>query len=270
MLKDPLGDKMNSDAGIALGAYTNDPDMIELMAHIGFDWVLIDQMFTANDWSKTELLIRTAEAAGITPTVRLQAYPWLGYDNRIARDLARAAGIGAKYVRMSVSNMQEVKECAIVARDWHKKPMHIHPFNSLEEWEAGSKKIADGMCIWPLAETKEVLESYREIMAVPEVKIFTMGTTDGSRMLSKGEKPNWYHPELWKLIDEAVAWGKKTGTVVGSNTSYAYDLTEIKKRILKLSEHGVRVILVQGAPFLFQIAIGQFLRDVKAELPAGS
>lgn len=67
MLKDPLGDKIASPSGIALGAWTSDPDMIELLAYLGFDWVMIDLMFTGTDWSRAEMLIRTAEAAGITP-----------------------------------------------------------------------------------------------------------------------------------------------------------------------------------------------------------
>ncbi len=71
-------------------------------------------------------------------------------------------------------------------------------------------------------------------------------------------------------MDKAVACANKHGKVIGSNTSYAYDLVEFKKRVVKLAEHGVRVILCQTAPFLFQVAIGQFLRDVKAELPIGA
>jgi HpcH/HpaI aldolase/citrate lyase family len=269
MLKDPLGDKIASPDGVALGAWTSDPDMIELLAHIGFDWVMIDQMFTGNDWAKTELLIRTAEAAGITPTVRLQAFPWLGHDTRLARDLGRAAGMGAKYIRMSVSCLQEMKECALVARDYHKKPMHIWHFEHSDKTGQTGRREKDATCLWPLAETPEVIDAYRDIIAMPEVKIFGFAMGDASRSIAKSDKPDFYNATLWKRIDEAVTFGRQHGTVIGANTSYAPDLAEMGRRTRFLGEHGVRVIMLQGAPFLLQIAIAPFLRDLRAELPGG-
>jgi 2-keto-3-deoxy-L-rhamnonate aldolase RhmA len=266
MLKDPLGDKLATKQGVAIGAWCSDPDMIELMAYVGFDWVMIDQMFTANDWAKTELLIRTAEAAGITPAVRLQAFPWLGNDPALPRNLGRVGGIGAKYVRMSVASLEEAKHCAMVARDWHKKLMHIYRFSTDADREPPDR---DTTCLWPLAETAEVMDSYREIMALPEVKIFGFGMGDASRSVARTGKADFHHPLLWQRIDEAVAFGKQCGTVVGANTSFAPDLNETRKRAAKLAEHGVRVIMVQGAPFLFQIAITPFLRDLRAEIDAG-
>lgn len=267
MLKDPLGDKLATADGVAIGAWCSDPDMIELMAYVGFDWVMIDQMFTANDWTKTELLIRTAEAAGITPAVRLQAFPWLGDDPAIPRNLGRIAGIGAKYVRMSVASLEEAKRCAVVARDWHKKPMHIYKFKTDFKTDADQGKPAqDATCLWPLAETLEVMESYREIMALPEVKIFGFGMGDASRTLAKTDRPDFYNAALWQRIDQAVEFGRTCGTVVGANTSYAPTLPEIGKRAAKLAQHGVRVIMVQGTPFLFQVAVTPFLKDLRAEI----
>ena len=139
MLRDPLGEKIAAPTGVALGGWCSDPDMVELMAYMGFDWVMFDQMFTSSDWGKIEHLIRTAEAAGITPAVRLQAFPWLGHDPSLARNLGRVAGIGAKYVRMSVSSLREMEECARVARNWHKKPMHLYHFKSPHPATDGDK-----------------------------------------------------------------------------------------------------------------------------------
>ena len=51
----------------ALGITIADVQMVELAAHLGFDWFMIDQMFTSNDWGKTQDLVRAGEAYGITP-----------------------------------------------------------------------------------------------------------------------------------------------------------------------------------------------------------
>jgi 2-keto-3-deoxy-L-rhamnonate aldolase RhmA len=52
--------------------------MVELAAFLGLDWFMIDMMFTVLDFGRTQLLIRTGEAAEITPVVRVQSNPWLG------------------------------------------------------------------------------------------------------------------------------------------------------------------------------------------------
>jgi HpcH/HpaI aldolase/citrate lyase family len=262
MLKDPLGEKLASKKGIALGGWTSDPDMVELMAYMGFDWVMFDMMFTSMDWAKVELLIRTAEAAGITPAVRLPAFPWLGNDPAVARNLGRLNGIGAKYVRISAANMDEMRECARVAQDWHKKLMHIYKFRS----PTGERSDDDRTMLWPLAETADMIKSYKEIIALPEVKIFGFGMGDASMTLAGSDKPDFYFPALWSYIDDAVAYAGQHDAVIGCNTSYAPTLAEMNKRAVKAAEHGVRVIMLQGAPFLFQIAIAPFLKDVRDQI----
>ena len=65
MTRNPLLENMKSDK-TSLGLYVNSPDMVELCSHLGFDWFMIDQMFTGLDWGKTQEMIRTGEAAGIS------------------------------------------------------------------------------------------------------------------------------------------------------------------------------------------------------------
>lgn len=45
MLKNSLLEKINAGK-VALGMRINDPEMVELCAHLGFDWFMLDQMFT--------------------------------------------------------------------------------------------------------------------------------------------------------------------------------------------------------------------------------
>jgi lactam utilization protein B len=87
--------------------------------------------------------------------------------------------------------------------------------------------------------------------------------TDASRVLTGSHRPDWYNPKLWDYVDRAVELGKEHGVVVGANTSYAYDLDELGRRVEILAEHGVRMIMAQGAPFIFQLAATKFLADLK-------
>lgn len=262
MLKNPLLEKIQNGK-TALGLWVNSTDMVELCGHMGFDWAGFDQMFTGFDWAKTEELIRAAEAAGITPVVRVQSNPWIGYDHRIAVDVTRAEGIGAQFVLISYSCKKEIEECVEVSKDWHRR-WWIHPFDDFEEWDSKIGKMERQTYVIPHIESKAV-EELEETLNIPGLKMFFFAMTDLSKVIANSPKPNWYHPKLWEYVNKAVEIGKKKGIVIGANTSYCYDMEEMRKRVKKLHDAGVRFIMIQGASFLFQVAIGQFLKAAKKD-----
>jgi 2-keto-3-deoxy-L-rhamnonate aldolase RhmA len=265
MRTNPLLEKLR-DGETSLGLYVNSPDMVELCGFLGFDWFMIDQMWTSNDWQKTEELVRAGEASGITPVVRVQSYPWLGHDRRVSVDVARALGIGAQFVLVSHSGKEEIEECLEAARSWHTRIMTIHPYRDFSEWDTVLEQQKGQTYVIPQPETRPALDSLEEVIANPEVRLVFIAMTDASRVLTGSHTPDFYHPALWDYVDRAVALGKEHGVVVGANTSYAYSLDEIAKRARLLHEHGVRVIMLQGAPFLFQIAMTEFLRQLQPSL----
>ena len=97
MAENRLRNAVNSGR-TALGVWANDPETVELCAFMGFDWIMIDMMFTGMDFRDVQTMIRTCQGAGITPVVRMQMNPWHGYDAHMAVDLSRIQGIGAEYV----------------------------------------------------------------------------------------------------------------------------------------------------------------------------
>ncbi len=115
----------------------------------------------------------------------------------------------------------------------------------------------------PQPETPGALEDLEAIIAEPGIRIVFIAMTDASRVLTQSHTPDWYHPGLWEYVDRAVALGKEHGVTIGANTSYAYSLDELKNRIRVLDEHGVRMIMVQSANFLYQVAMTDFLRDLR-------
>ncbi len=264
-MTNPLLDKLQSGK-TALGLYINSTDMVDLCGHLGLDWFMIDQMFTANDWSKTETLMYAGESAGITPVVRVQANPWLGYDHRIAVDVSRALGIGLQFVLVSNSNMQEIHECVEVSKDWHRKALSIHPYSSFDEWGEVHERTVEQTFVIPQPETKQALDDIETMIKTPGVKAVFIAMTDASRVLTDSHQPDFYDPRLWEYVDKAVALGREHGVAIGANTSYAYSMVEIRKRIEHLQEHGVRMIMAQGANFLFQVAMTELMRELEPAL----
>jgi 4-hydroxy-2-oxoheptanedioate aldolase len=250
----------------ALGLYVNSPDMVDLCGHLGLDWFMIDQMFTANDWGKTEALMHTGEGAGITPVVRVQSNPWLGYDHRIAIDVSRALGLGLQCVLISNSEMREIEECLEVSKDWHRKALTIHPYDSFEDWDAVHDQTVEETYVIPQPETKQALDDIETMIKTPGIKAVFIAMTDASRVITQSHRPDFYDPRLWDYVDRAVELGREHGVAIGANTSYAYSMTEIRKRIEHLQEHGVRMIMAQGANFLFQVAMTELIRELEPML----
>lgn len=267
MHTDRLGDVLMSGKP-AIGIYIAEPNMVELAAHLGFDWFMIDLMFTSTDWGKLEYLMRTGEANEITPVVRVQSNPWLGYDHRVAVDVSRILGLGFQYVMVSNSGKREMEECAIVSREWHRRNSVVHPFGDFDEWEPGSAALAKRTHVFPQPETVQALRELQETVSIPEIDSAFIAMTDASKALTgvdrPAAKPDWYTKALWELVDEMVSATKARGGFLGANTSYAYDMREMTRRVERLHEHGVQMIMAQGATFLFQVAIGAFLREVHA------
>lgn len=264
MVKNPLLEKFKTKK-TAIGLWINEPEMVELCAYLGFDWFMIDQMFTGIDWGKTQEMIRAGEAAGITPMVRVQSNPWLGYDHRICVDVTRAQGIGAQFIRLSFSCKKEIEEALIVAKDWHRKALYIHPFKD-KEWDKKTDEMVETTFIQPSAESEGALADLEEVLDMPGLKTFNIAMTDASKIITGSKKPDWYHPKLWEYVAKAVKISERKGIMVAAGTSYAYTMKEMRERVKRLHEAGVKMILAQGAPFLFQVAIGEFLEGVKADL----
>jgi 4-hydroxy-2-oxoheptanedioate aldolase len=250
----------------ALGLYVNSSDMVDLCGHLGFDWFMIDQMFTGNDWAKTETLMHVGEAAGIAPVVRVQSNPWLGYDHRIAVDVSRALGVGLQFVLVSNSGMKEIEECVEVSRDWHRKALTIHPYSSFEEWTAVHDRTVEDTYVIPQPETRRALDDVEAMIRLPGIKAVFIAMTDASRVITGSHRPDFYDARLWEYVDRAVELGREHGVVIGANTSYAYSLVEMRKRVEHLQEHGVQMIMAQGANTLFQVAMSEFLRELQPAL----
>lgn len=265
MERSPLHEKLESGK-TALGLYINSPDMVELCGVLGFDWFFIDQMWTGHDWSRTEELIRAGEAAGITPAVRVQSEPWLGYDRRVSVEVARACGIGAQFVIVSHSGQKEIEECLEAGKGWHKRIMTVHPYKSFDEWDSVLTEQLGQTFVIPQPETADALETLPAVMEHPDVKLVFIAMTDASRILTGKHTPDFDHPALWKYVDKIVALGREHNVTVAANTSYTYTLEDVADRAARLHEHGVRMIMVQGAPFLFQIAMNQWLGDLLPRL----
>ena len=228
--RDPLGEKTRQGKP-AIGLFINDPDMVELCGYIGFDWFMIDQMYSTNDWGRTQNLIRAGEAVGITPVVRVHSNPWLGDDPHVPANVARALALGARYVLVSNRGRRDIETCIKAIHDWHRRVMVLNPFVGLSagELERQMQQVADETFVIPQPECRSALDEALETLAIPEVRMLFVATGDASRELSDTGSWDWYHPKLRALIESLVEAGKRKGAVIGASTGSGQDLAELAK-----------------------------------------
>jgi 4-hydroxy-2-oxoheptanedioate aldolase len=126
--------------------------------------------------------------------------------------------------------------------------------------------MAEATYIIPHIESQGAIDDFDKILELPDLKMFFFAMTDLSKVLTGSKKPDFNNPELWRLVEKAVRRCRDRGILVGANTSYAYTMKEMAARIKRLHDTGVRFVLVQGAPFLFQVAMMEFLPGVRADI----
>ncbi|MFB6108572.1 MAG: hypothetical protein ABEJ82_07010 [Haloplanus sp.] len=271
-VREPFADLLKAqldDGAPAVGLFINEPKMVELAAHMGFDWCMLDQMFTNNDWQKTETLIRTANSAGITPIVRVHSYPWTGYDPHVVANVARAIGIGADYVMVSYSGVQEIEDALPLTHADHQKESHIFPYDDLLPYGDGETSDGhSGIQIIPHVESTGAFESLESVMDNADVDYCFIALNDAMQELTGEERPDWDDPRVWEFVDEVVELGRKTDTVVGANpsfhgagTDFTYSLDVLEDRVVELHDRGIEMVMAQSAPMIFQLAGSRLLQN---------
>src|SRR5690349_11058539 len=101
-------------------ALATGPEYMEIMGHVGIDFLIVDLMTTSMNWETVANMVRSARIYDVTPFVRLQAFPWNGsFDPRAASDAMRALSTGAQGILISVDTPEMIASVLPVAEEWH-------------------------------------------------------------------------------------------------------------------------------------------------------
>lgn len=169
---------------LGMQSFVGAPSLIEIMAHTGFDFVMIDTEHASVNPETLEHLIRAADSSGITPLVRVEE----GLPGPIRKALeAGAAGV----VVPRVGTSDDVRR-AIDAAYYppHGKrgmcPATRAAGYSMDGWSAFVERTHAEVMVIPLIETPEAIENARAICSLPEVRIVFFGPGDLGMALGAG------------------------------------------------------------------------------------
>ncbi|MBM3956496.1 MAG: aldolase [Gemmatimonadetes bacterium] len=199
------------------------PAAVEFMGWLGFDFVIIDCEHGIADYETAEHMIRAAEAAGITPMVRIG----LNMQQHIQRYLDG----GAQGVQIPLVNSGAEAQSVVASVKYPPQGRRglattrasgfgrAHP--SMKEYvEIANRETL--VCVQ--IETEKGIENADDIVATEGVDIIFLGPSDLSQAF--GLHGQTTHPKVVETIGmltkKALAAGKQVGTIAASPEAFKH------------------------------------------------
>lgn len=232
--------------GSALGA--------EQLAHLGFDWLVIDQEHGAIDATLTQSLL---QAISTTDTVPLIRVPWNSGDR-----LKQALDAGAYGVIVPMVNSREEAEAAVRATRY--PPLGSRSIGGSRPRLYGGPDYVEHaneeILLIVQIEHIDAVRNAREILSVPGIDAYFIGP--GDLCASMGLPNTWEpeFPEFWAAIDQVHKVAKELGVPAGIHSSPA--------RAASMIDRGYRFVAVGFDISYLAGAASAALKAVRERTPA--
>jgi 4-hydroxy-2-oxoheptanedioate aldolase len=234
------------EAAFGVSVMIPSPQVVEMVGHMGFDWVLIDCEHGTISLETVELMVMAAEATGITPIAR----PWINRPDAILRLMDR----GVMGVQVPHVNCAADARCAVEAVKYH--PLGTRGLAAgTRPAQYGLGPSATEYVEWVNRETlvcvqleeEAALENIDEILEVEGVDVFFVGPSDLSQSMGyPGQKEV---PEVQAAIDSAFARIVGAGKVPGSAGGTSAIVEYLDKGCLYVYTHVPRLLASASEAF---------------------
>lgn len=228
------------------------PQMVEMIGHLGFDWVLIDLEHGTIDLETAELMVMAAEASGVTPIARPRS-------NRAA-DITSVMDRGAMGVQVPHVNSAEDARRAVDAvkfggGDRRGLAAGTRPdrygFGAPMDAFVTASNAETLVCVQ--IEHAEAIRNLDEILAVDEIDVFFIGPSDLSQSMGYPGDPK--AEPVARAIDDTFQRILSAGKTPGFPASTG-NLGAVKDRgaryiythLTKLMAGGAERFLAAGRP----------------------
>jgi 4-hydroxy-2-oxoheptanedioate aldolase len=229
------------------------PQIVEMLGHAGFDWVLLDCEHGSLSLSDVELMAMAADAAGITPIARPRT--------NAAADIQGVMDRGVMGVQVPHVNCADDARRAVAAVKFGPGAGRgLAAGTRPDSWGLGAK-MADFttaaneqslVCVQ--LEHEQAIRNVDEILAVPGVDVFFIGPSDLSQSMG--------HPGHPGAPAVAEAIGKTRSAIVAAGRIPGMPATA--DNVGSLVASGVRYIYTH-LPRLLGTGATAFMRAAQAE-----
>ena len=227
--------------------FTGSPMVVEMMAAAGLDFVIIDMEHSALDLDRAGHLIRAADAASITPFVRVPEV-----DAPLIKKLLNLGAAGIVLPHANRDNCTALLNAMRYAPDGERGACQIVRAAGYVRggWDAYAERANREVMAIPLLEEKESIADFESLAAMPGLDVYFVGPTDLSISLGV---PNatFDDPRMGAALDTVVATARRHGkhamTLIGNNLDVEYGR--------RVARRGVQMIVLGTDGDLFVDAI---------------
>jgi 2-keto-3-deoxy-L-rhamnonate aldolase RhmA len=181
----------------------------EILAHRGFDWILVDLEHGAMDLESAGDMLAAIDRGGPTPLVRVQ---W-NDQAAIKRVLdAGALGVMIPMVNNAEEAMRAVSYCKYApggVRGLGAGRASLFGVRLVEYMGVANDKVM----VMLQAEHMDAVKNIEAILAVPGIDVIFLGTYDLACSMGHGDQPT--HPEVEAAIAAVLAAAQHAGVVPG-------------------------------------------------------
>ncbi|MFM9940205.1 MAG: HpcH/HpaI aldolase family protein [Hyphomicrobiaceae bacterium] len=230
------------------------PQVVEMLAYAGFDWVLIDCEHGSIDLADVEMMAMAADASGITAIARPRS--------NAAADIQSVLDRGVKGVQVPHVNCRADAERAVAAVKFGPGAARgLAAGTRPDRWGLGAKmpdfaqqqNAMTLLCVQ--IEHQEAVANIDEILAVEGIDVFFIGPSDLSQ--SMGFPGNPKAPPVAAAIDDTLKRIKAAGKVAGMPATSETVAEVVGQGCRYIYNHVPRLIGAGASQFLGAAAGGK-------------
>lgn len=229
------------------------PQIVEMLAYAGFDWVLLDCEHGSIGLADLELMAMAADAAGITPIARPSS--------NAAADIQAVMDRGVKGVQVPHVTSRAVAERAVRAVKFRPGGRSLAAGTRPDRWGLGGRMPdfvaqanADSLVCVQI-EDREAVENIDEILETPDVDVFFIGPSDLSQSYGFPGDPK--APPVAEAIAASLARIRDAGRAPGMPATTEAVAGAVAAGCLYIYTHLPRLLGAGAAQFL-EAARGDF------------
>jgi 4-hydroxy-2-oxoheptanedioate aldolase len=225
------------------------PQMVEVSAAAGFDFVLIDNEHGPLAAETAYTMVLAAEASGITPIARV--------GNRDKQEVLKYLDIGVQGIMSPQIHTADAAEAAVAATKFVPRGTRglaggrTFGFGVGMSPPEAAKRLNEEMLTIVQFEHIDALDKLEQIVQIPDLDVLFVGPNDLAQSMGFPGEPG--RSEVTAVADRAVAIAKAAGVKTGTTAFSAQAARDALARGFDM--------LVPNAPGLYQQAAQAIIRE---------
>ena len=228
----------------AIGSFLGlqSPNVAELMAHAGYDWLVIETEHNALDSAEIEHMLMAISGTAVVPIVRIPS------SNPVF--IQRALDMGG--MGIVVPMVKTAEEAQVIVSATRYPPEGTRGFGPLRashytfDNEGYFESANENIIVALIIETTEAVENLEAIAAVEGIDVLFLGPADMS--LALGLSPlKLPHPKVDQVFDRMLEVGQKGDVAIGKGAHTPEQLRQLQAKGTTFLAYGPDYFLLRNA-----------------------